>query len=81
MTETFYRTGNYNTDPTRFGGIIYESDFCTNFNSKAEFKGHQYTKGSKIANRIVEDWVFDMKCKRNIENNKSRNKKEEKGEN
>lgn len=73
MTETFYRTGNYN-DPTRFGGIIYYSDFNT------DFRGKDNTNGSEIARRIISDWGFDMRCKRNIENNKSRNKKKEKGE-
>lgn len=73
MTETFYRTGNYN-DPTRFGGIIYYSDFNT------DFGGKDNTNGSEIARRIMSDRKFDMQCKRNIENNKSRNKKEEKGE-
>lgn len=74
MTETFYRTGNYN-DPTRFGGLIYYSDFNTNFRNEDNTK-----KGSEIARRIMSDRKFDMQCKRNIENNKSRNKKEEKGE-
>ena len=74
MTETFYKTENYNTDPTRFGGIIYYSDFNT------DFRGKDNTNGSEIAKRIISDWVFDMECKCNIENNKSRNKKEVKGE-
>lgn len=74
MTETFYKTGNYNTDPTRFGGIIYYSDFNTDFREKDN------TNGSEIARRIMSDRKFDMQCKRNIENNKTRNKKESKGE-
>lgn len=74
MAETFYRTGNYNTDPTRFGGLIHYSDFNT------DFRGKDNTNGSEIARRIMSDRKFDMQCKRNIENNKSRNKKEEKGE-
>ena len=74
MTETFYKTGNYNTDPTRFGGLIYYSDFNT------DFRGKDNMNGSEIARRIISDWVFDMECKCNIENNKSRNKKEVKGE-
>ena len=36
--------------------------------------------GSEIARRIMSDRKFDMQCKRNIENNKSRNKKDAKGE-
>ena len=74
MTRNYYRTGNYNTDPTRFGGIIYYSDFNT------DFRGKDNTNGSEIARRIMSDRKFDMQCKRNIENNKSRNKKEVKGE-
>ena len=74
MTETFYKTGRNNIDPTRFGGIIYYSDFNT------DFRGKDNTNGSEIARRIMADRAFDMKCKRNIENNKSRNKKEVKGE-
>ena len=80
MTETFYRTGRNNVDSTRFGGLICESDFCTNFNGKPSFKRHYLYKGSEIADRIIRDWKFDMQCKRNIESNKSRNKKEVKGE-
>ena len=80
MTEIFYKTGRNNIDPTRFGGLIYNSDFCTNFNGKPSFKKHYLYKGSEIADRIMADRAFDMKCKRNIENNKSRNKKDPKGE-
>ena len=74
MTRNYYRTGNCNTDPTRFGGIIYYSDFNT------DFRGKDNINGSEIARRIMSDRKFDMQCKRNIENNKSRNKKEVKGE-
>ena len=74
MTRNYYRTGNYNTDQTRIGGIIYYSDFNT------DFRGKDNTNGSEIARRIMSDRKFDMQCKRNIENNKSRNKKEVKGE-
>lgn len=62
MTETFYRTENYN-DPTRFGGLIYPSDFNT------DFRGNN-THGSEIAARIMSDMKFDMRCKHNIENMK-----------
>ena len=74
MTREFYKTGNYNTDPTRFGGVIYCSDFNT------DFRGKENTNGSEIARRIMSDRKFDMQCKRNIENNKTKNKKESKGE-
>lgn len=74
MTENFNkvnRTSNYKVDHTRFGGVIYPSDFYTNYpvldnNSK---------KGSRIASNIVSDWNFDNQCKRNIEG-RSKSKKE-----
>lgn len=64
MAETFYRIGNYNTDPTRFGGLIHYSDFNT------DFRGKDNTDGSEIAARIMSDMKFDMRCKHNIENMK-----------
>ena len=45
-----------------------------------DFRGKDNTNGSEIARRIMSDRKFDMQCKRNIENNKTRNKKESKGE-
>ena len=48
--ETF--TVNHNT----FGGEIYISDFCTD-----------YEETRHIADRIVSDWKFDLRCKKNIE--------------
>lgn len=62
--DTYYRTGNYKSDHTTFGGIISEYDFCTNHGNKFSSS----TKGSTIASRIVSDWKFDKHCKKNIEN-------------
>lgn len=61
MTENYYTTGNYN-DHTTFGGLIYPSDFET------DYRGKDNTKGSTIAQRIVSDWNFDKKCRKNVEN-------------
>ena len=53
MTETFYRTGHYTPDTTKFGGIINLSDFYTNCG------GHLNTHGSLIAQHIISEWKFD----------------------
>lgn len=55
MTAGNYNTKNYETDYTKFGGIIYFSDYDTN-----------YTNGN-IAQRIISDWNFDKQCRKNIE--------------
>lgn len=53
MTENYYRTRNYKPDHSTFGGKIYGYDFC-------------YMTISDIAQRIISDWKFDEKCKKNI---------------
>lgn len=55
MTENFYMTEKFNADHTNFGGLIYQSDFNT-----------EYCNGN-IASRITSDWRFDKKCKTNAE--------------
>ena len=55
MTKTNYITNIQKGNHSTFGGNIYFSDFDTN-----------HANGN-IANRIVQDWAFDMQCKRNIE--------------
>lgn len=57
MTETrnYYTTYNY-TDHTKFGGLIYSSDFNT------------YYANGNIVNRIVADMKFDKQCRTNAEN-------------
>ena len=67
MLETFYRTGNYKTDYTTFGGVIYPSDFNT------DYRGKVNTNGSSIAHRIANDCKFDKQCKKNKED-KERNR-------
>lgn len=69
MTGTTNRYGIYEADHTKFGGIIYPSDFNTEMGRKHN------TKGSSIASCIISDRNFDKYCKRNIENRKSKGEK------
>lgn len=43
---------NYGTNPRNFSGLIFTSDFNT------EYKKNNYS-GSPIASRIQSDWRFD----------------------
>ncbi len=52
MTKNYYKIEQYKADPSAFGGLIYGSDFNT-----------EYHKGN-IASRIVSDWKFDKHCKK-----------------
>lgn len=54
---------NNNSHPTTFGGYIYYSDFET------DYRGNDQNTSS-IAGRIVADWNFDKRCKRNREDMK-----------
>lgn len=60
MTK-FYGTKRSQADYTRFGGLIYNSDYNT------DYRGKNNAKGSPIASRIIADEKFDIQCKRNIE--------------
>lgn len=60
--KTLRTENNYNTDHTRFGGLIYLSDFDT------EHRKKKNTNGSVIAGRILRDLNFDQRCRKNIEN-------------
>lgn len=62
MTEIFYSTRYYNIDHSTFGGIIYLSDFST------DYRGKNNTDGSSIAKRISSDKKFDKQCRSNREN-------------
>lgn len=59
MTETFYRTGIYSSDHTKFGGIICSSDF------------DRKTTLSDIVSRIESDQKFNESCRRNIESRRN----------
>ena len=49
MTGTTKRYGIYEVDHTKFGGVIYPSDFNT------DYRGKDNTNGSQIASRIETD--------------------------
>ena len=61
MTETFRATKNYKVDHSKFGGIIYPSDYNT------EYRGNDNVKGSIIASRIIKDQIFDTQCQKNAD--------------
>lgn len=65
MKNQFYDIKVNMADYKRFGGFIYESDFCTNF------KGEGNHNGSSIAQRIESDLKFDEQCKRNMKMRKN----------
>lgn len=62
-----YKTETYR-DATKFGGVIYASDFETDFRRKDELHG------SPIAQRIMRDWRFDEQCHKNCISRDMRNK-------
>ena len=72
MTETrnYYTTTRNYVDHSTFGGLIYFSDFNTNYSGDPQ-------KESPIAKRIASDWKFDMQCKQNALN-RDRNKDDKK---
>ena len=53
MIKNFYETNHYGPDNTKFGGILYPSDFNTN-----------HACGN-IAARIANDARFDAHCSKN----------------
>ena len=63
MTEAFCKTGLYEKDHSKFGGLIFPSDFNTNVRGKNNYSG------SPIARRIVNDDRFDQQCIKNKINN------------
>lgn len=62
MTEAFYKTGIYEADHSKFGGLIFLSDFGTYGRNKNNYSG------SPIARRIANDDRFDRQCIRNKAN-------------
>lgn len=67
MTENFYTTRKFNVDHSTFRGLIYQSDFET------DYRGKDNKNGSSFAQRIISDLRFDERCRKNIEN-RGRNK-------
>lgn len=60
MKEPFHKTEKPIQKNT-FGGLIYLSDFDSEYRSKKN------ARGSIIASRIAQDKRFDAQCQRNIE--------------
>ena len=58
MTEQYNRYKIRETDHSKFGGIIYPSDFNTNC------RGKNSTYGSPTAMRIISDRKFDEQCRK-----------------
>lgn len=63
MAQITDRYGIYKVDHTKFGGIIYPSDFNTDYRRKNN------TNGSPIANRIANDAKLDKRWRKNKEEN------------
>ncbi len=61
MAKNLQRTisSDNHFNPGTFGGIIYPSDFHTDYPVKVR------TQGSVIAQRIISDQKFDEQCRRN----------------
>lgn len=56
MTETTNRYGIYEVDHTKFGGLIFPSDFNT------DNRGKNNINGSQIASRIEADRRREENC-------------------
>ncbi len=59
MKKTNYKANIYKADHSRFGGLIYPSDFNT------DYRGNNYANDSFIARRIAYDAKFDSQCRMN----------------
>ena len=55
MTRNYYKTGNYNVNHSTCGSVIYNYDF------------DGYVSMASMAERIISDWKFDKRCKKNVE--------------
>ena len=66
MTRNYYTTGNYNVNHSTCGSVIYNYDF------------DGYVSMLSMAERIVSDWKFNEKCRKNAEN-RDKNKNCKKG--
>lgn len=71
MTEILHKTITPNNyfNPRTFGGLIYPSDY------NIDYRGKDNKKGSPIARHIMSDKSFDYDCKRNIEINNKKNRR------
>ena len=66
MTKNYYKTGNYEKNSSTFGGVIYNYDF------------DGYVSMRDMAERIISDWKFDERCRKNVLN-RDRNNDNKKG--
>lgn len=57
MNKTVTITSRNHKYQNTYSGIIYPSDFCTD-----------YEGTRNIASRIMSDWKFDEQCRKNLEN-------------
>lgn len=55
MTKKLYKTETFDKKHIHFGGIIYPSDFNT------DYRGKDNTNGSTIASRIESDFRWEKK--------------------
>ena len=65
MTRNYYRTGNYKPNHSTCSSVICNYDF------------DGYVSMTSMAERIISDWKFDEKCRKNAEsrdNNKNHRK-------
>ena len=62
MTRNYYTTVNYKPDHYTCSSIIYNYDFG------------EYVSMADMAERIISDWKFDEKCRKNAENRDKTNK-------
>lgn len=62
MTRNYYTTGNYKTDHTTCGSVIYNYDF------------DGYVSMKDMAERIISDLKFDEQRRKDIETGKRGNK-------
>lgn len=60
MTDTKNRPDSRNAAHSTFGGVIYFSDFNT------EYRKSDPVHGSITARRIAQDLRFDEQCRQNI---------------
>lgn len=63
MNKTVTITSKNHKYANTYGGNIYLSDFCTD-----------YEETKNIASRIMSDWKFDEQCRKNLENLERRHK-------
>ena len=62
MTRNYYTTENYKSDHSTCGSVIYNYDF------------DGYVSMTSMTERIISDWKFDKRCKKNVEGiNKNNN--------